>query len=85
MSFLGNVANGDILVYHSKMMIHISFLILLFLTHRSFSNVKEKRNTITILRLDRYAFEKAHPPSNVTWPTLEMPISRLSWLSPKSK
>ena len=52
MSFLGNVANGDILVYHSKMMIHISFLILLFLTHTSLGNVKEKRNTITILRLD---------------------------------
>ena len=52
MSFLGNVANGDILVYHSKMMIHISFLIILFLTHTSLGNVKEKINTITILRLD---------------------------------
>ena len=52
MSFLGNVANGDILVYHSKMMIHIYFFIILFLTHTSLGNVKEKRNTITILRLD---------------------------------
>ena len=55
MSFLGNMAIGDILVKHSKVMIHTSFLILLFLTHTSLGNVKEKRNTITILRLDLYA------------------------------
>ena len=80
MSFLCNESNDSIFLYFSEMALDKRVLLSRYLIQVYLNVIKLKSYNLTLLVYYRYAFNEAHPASNVTWVTLEMPLTKFSFI-----